>query len=414
MSTMLSRAPSNSEAPCKQKASNSLSHLRREIDKIDSELAKLLIQRFSIMDRIAEAKDAQDKPVRDPDREREVIKRAEDSCHKSEFRPALIKVFQAIIEESVTLQRTRWEEKQRGQQAPPSFRFKSVCIVGAGLIGGALARRIRQVEKSTGSRTLLKAVDLPEALEECNRSDIFDHCSEQLLDGISECELVVLCAPPTVNCSLLRTIAPQLSPNQVVLDVSSVKQPICEIASQLDLNGAAFVGGHPFFGTEKSGFDNSKDVAVDNRTFCLVAEPANAAVLRLQSWLSSMGLRVVITTAASHDKVVARTSHLIQLMAVMAGSIIHDDLIEENLSELLVLSGGGLATLARLMASPSPLWEQVMFQNSDELETAMSQIESIFSRLREPANAEEFASELRRDFAKANQAQSTLASVMSS
>lgn len=412
MSTMLPLSASQVEPPCKQRATNSLSHLRREIDKIDADLAKLLRQRFAIMNRIADAKNANAKPVRDAAREAEVLKRAQKWCPEPELKPAVTKVFESIIEQSVALQQSIHMEVKDQPTTPPAQTFKSVCIVGAGLIGGALAHRIRQVEKSATSITLMKAVDLPSALGLCQSSNIFDECTDQLMDGIRECELIVLCAPPETNCRLLQAIAPHLNPNQTVLDVSSVKQPICEIAARLNLNGATFVGGHPFFGTEKSGFDHSKDVAVDNRTFCLVAEQTLPDVRRLQQWLSSLGLRVVVTTAASHDKVVARTSHLIQLLAVTAGSIIHDDLIEENLSDLLVLSGGGLATLSRLMASPSALWEQVLFQNSDEIEAAMSQIEALFARLRESTSAQDFASTLRNEFAKSNAAQAKLASVI--
>ncbi|MBY0547798.1 MAG: bifunctional chorismate mutase/prephenate dehydrogenase [Candidatus Obscuribacterales bacterium] len=413
MATRLSRSASQVESQCTQRASNSLSHWRREIDKIDAELAKLLRQRFAIMNRIAEAKNAQAKPVRDSAREAEVLKRAQDSCPESELKPAVTKVFESIIEQSVVLQQSTHTAKEAS--TPPAETFKSVCIVGAGLIGGALALRIRQVEKSANSTTQLKAVDLPSALEPCQASTIFDQCTDQLLDGIRECDLIVLCAPPETNCSLLKAIAPHLHSNQTVLDVSSVKRPICEIAAGINLNGAKFVGGHPFFGTEKSGFVNSKDVPVDNRTFCLVGEQTLPEVQQLQQWLSSMGFRVVVTTAASHDKVVARTSHLIQLLAVTAGSIIHDNLIEEELSDLLILSGGGLATLSRLMASPSALWEQVLFRNNDEMEAAMSQIEGLFTRLKEATSAndfDDFADILRNEFSKANATQARLTSVM--
>lgn len=412
MSTRLSLSASQVEPSCKQRATSSLSHLRREVDKIDTDLAKLLRQRFAIMNRIADAKNAHAKPVRDPAREAEVIRRAQESCPDAELKPALTKVFESIIEQSVALQQLASTTIKDHPTTPLAQAFKSVCIVGAGLIGGALAHRIRQVENSANSVTLLKAVDLPSALVHCQSSNIFDECTDQLVDGIRECELIILCAPPETNCRLLKAMAPHLNSNQTVLDVSSVKQPICNMAARLNLNGAKFVGGHPFFGTEKSGFNNSKDVAVDNRTFCLVAEQTVPEVQRLQQWLSSMGLRVVVTNAASHDKVVARTSHLIQLLAVTAGSIIHDDLIKENLSDLLVLSGGGLATLSRLMASPSALWEEVLFQNSDEMEAAMSQIEATFSRLREATSAQVFAKTLRNEFSKANAAQAKLASVM--
>ena len=52
-----------------------LEELRTQIDNIDDELVKLIIERFSVAKAIAEIKMAEGLPVFDPAREREIIDR---------------------------------------------------------------------------------------------------------------------------------------------------------------------------------------------------------------------------------------------------------------------------------------------------------------------------------------------------
>ena len=74
----------------------SLEELRSKIDEVDKQLARLLEERLRLCREIGEAKARVGAPLRDPAREEEVLSRVP---------PRLKRIFKAIIEECIEVQR---------------------------------------------------------------------------------------------------------------------------------------------------------------------------------------------------------------------------------------------------------------------------------------------------------------------
>lgn len=354
----------------------SINQLRCRIDDIDTQLARLLQKRLILAREIGLRKTQSGLPVKNPAREEQVIRRISSAVTDDKQRSAIQNIFRTIIDQSV--------QEQTGLATKSEFldSFSSVCIIGAGLIGGALAGAIRARDKSRNFVSEVRALDLPSRLDACRESKLFSICHDDLSHTVIGADLIVLSAPPAQNLALLKEIAPLLREGQVVMDTSSVKAPICDLAEKLNLNGAVFVGGHPFFGTEKQGLENSHDVAVQGKPFCLIGQENNLHLSRLRVWLQSLGLHVIICAdAAIHDRIVARTSHIIQFTALLLGKILDDDIVEQDLTSHLALSGGGLAGIARLMGSPSDLWLQIFEQNKLELRALLETMRTLTGEL---------------------------------
>ena len=91
---------------------------------------------------------------------------------------------------------------------------------------------------------------------------------------------------------------------------------------------AGYVGGHPMAGKETAGF-----AATDPALFpgcawvlCLDEETSLDDWLTMARLVTSLGARVVPTTAEDHDRVVAAVSHVPHLLAVALASAIGDPL----------------------------------------------------------------------------------------
>jgi prephenate dehydrogenase len=124
-----------------------------------------------------------------------------------------------------------------------------MAIVGVGLIGGSLARILRQqcaVGEIVGiGRTepnLRRAVEL----------GVIDRYSQDPCQGVQGADLVFLATPVCSIASVLEKIAPFLAPGCVVTDGGSVKESVIAACEPLMPAGTFFVGGHPIAGTEKS------------------------------------------------------------------------------------------------------------------------------------------------------------------
>ena len=362
-----------------------LAEIRGRIDEIDGLVSRLLAERLSLAQRLPGLKARLGLPIQDVQREAEVLDRVASETNDHAARQAIRTIYESIIEQSRGLQATaqqavkttpaakRHEAHQnRSTRVRRPIHFTRVAIIGVGLIGGALARQI----KRSMPKTTIVAVDSPSVLEAALREQVIDAAVTDPVAGIAKASLIILAAGPDQNLAILKSIAPALRRRQLVVDVTSTKARICKLADKLDLNGADFIGGHPMFGSEKSGLAGSAEVPVEGKTFCIVptAKSTEISIKRLSRWLSFLGLRVETTTATTHDATVARLSHLIQLIAVALGAEIAHGKSDHELEKLLALSGTSFRQVARLMASPVDLWQQIVGQNKQEIVPALDQL----------------------------------------
>src|SRR5258706_2377394 len=194
-------------------------------------------------------------------------------------------------------------------------------------------------------------------------------------DAVAKVDLVVLATPLTAITQVLDEIA-GAGYTGLVTDVVSVKEPVRElVARRLRAGGlrlAGYVGGHPMAGKETAGF-----AATDPALFhgcawvlCLDQETSLDDWLTLARLFTSLGARVVPTTAEDHDRVVAAVSHVPHLVAVALATAIGDPLagtlaagsfrdgtrVPASYPELLASMCGGKAgpDLAPLDPVPAP------------------------------------------------------------
>lgn len=363
--------------------------IRSQIDELDQLISRLLAQRLSLARQLTQAKNTLGLPVKDCSREADVLKGVSSSLTDAELAQAVTAVYETILAQSRSLQQgchtgkadqalAKTATANRDSSRNPLY-FPRVLIVGLGLIGGAIARQI----KRTIPHTVVVGVDDERILAEALGAGIIDAGDTDVLNALAKSHLIVLAATPEANLSLLEKIAPHLHRRQLVVDLTSTKSRICHRAEQLDLGGADFIGGHPFFGSEKSGLANSSELDPEDKVFCLVptAGSSEISLRRLSRWLTMLKFKVEITDATTHDIASAQLSHLVQLLAITLGAEIAEGISDKELKKILKLSGPSFAQTARLMASPAKLWIEILAQNQSALDTALTSFTRRLERL---------------------------------
>ena len=237
-----------------------------------------------------------------------------------------------------------------------------LCILGLGLIGGSLLRRVALDRRAWGWSPSA-------ATREHARADGFDVAESlgaALAAATEQDALVVLAAPWPAFDELLTAVAAE-APRTRLTDVASVKVPVAELVSQR-VPSARFIGGHPMAGTSRSGWaagspelftgaawvttldeDSDPDVWAD------VAELALAA-----------GSRVVPVEAGPHDAAVARISHLPHLLALALAQV-----AAEGGPLALALAAGSFADGTRVAGTRPELVRAMCETNADALVPAI-------------------------------------------
>lgn len=256
---------------------------------------------------------------------------------------------------------------------------KRMAVVGVGLIGGSLARILRQqgeVGEIVGiGRTepnLQRAVEL----------GVIDRYSQDPCQGVQGADLVFLATPVCSIASVLEKIAPCLAPGCVVTDGGSVKESVVAACEALMPAATCFVGGHPIAGTEKSGVDASFSTLFTGKR-CIITPTGNTdehALRRVLRMWELAGADVIQMDAHKHDRIVAAISHLPHMVAYsLVNAVDGYDRFDES---ILKYSAGGFRDFTRIASSDPSMWRDIALMNGPAIMEMMDFFSDYFGHLR--------------------------------
>ena len=171
-----------------------------------------------------------------------------------------------------------------------------IVIVGLGLIGGSMAKALKQ---NTSHQVLGMDQDEDALLDACSCGAIDGKAGR---DDLKTADLVYLCVYPEGALAFAREYGPLLKAGSVLTDACGVKEELC--AAMAALPGQyTFVAGHPMAGKERSGFAASDPSIFVGASYILVDTGApDWAMALVRERAEEMGFgRVVRTTPARHD-----------------------------------------------------------------------------------------------------------------
>lgn len=246
-------------------------------------------------------------------------------------------------------------------------RPQSILVIGCGLMGTSLALAIRQSDSSV----ILDGVEVNARNRELVLSkgvfrQVYDHLPGNTYD------LAVLAVPVDVACELLPQV---LAKANLVMDVCSVKQTICETAEQLGARNK-FAPTHPMAGLATAGPEYATPELFQERPWLLIEGwPASLELLPV---ISSLGARVeFLETPAHHDEAMAIVSHAIHLVSLSAMLAYGDARVLHEMS-LARLTGPAFRDITRLSGSPSEFWLSTLLANTQPV---VQQLDRIIHRL---------------------------------
>jgi prephenate dehydrogenase len=245
------------------------------------------------------------------------------------------------------------------------------ALLGFGLIGGSIARALRE-RGSTGSAPSHISAWTPsgDGPAAARRDDVIDVAAASPEAAIADAELVVLAGPAPVCLAQLDDLAgawrDALAPGAVITDVASTKAAIVMRATAL---GLRFVGGHPMAGREASGYAaSSADLFVD-RPWVIVPSADDAAVERVEALATATGARPRRMTATDHDAAVAAISHLpLVVAAALAEAVAGGGSAErEDVAIAAGLASSGWRDMTRLARGDVAMGAGIVTTNAPEI-----------------------------------------------
>ena len=256
--------------------------------------------------------------------------------------------------------------------------FRTVAIIGLGLIGSSIARATRECLPAVRLTGYDADENVRRRAQELGLAEMADDPGA----AVAHADLVILCVPVGAMAEAAGSIADGLRPGTIVSDVGSAKAAVAA-ALRAALPGATIIPAHPVAGTENSGPD-AGFAALFHGRWCILTPPAGAdpeAVARLKTFWSALGARVELMDAPHHDLVHAVTRHLPHLIAYTIVSTA-SDLEDVTQSEVIKYSAGGFRDFTRIAASDPTMWRDIFVDNRDALLVALAALDAELDQIR--------------------------------
>lgn len=262
--------------------------------------------------------------------------------------------------------------------------FKQMTVCGVGLIGGSLAliaRRAGVVGKVVGLGRSQANLDV--AVER----GMLDAATRDPVEAARGADLIVLAVPIMTMRTTLEKMIAHVAPDAVVTDVGSVKGFVVRELEPLITGRRALVGAHPVAGKETTGA-GAADLGLFRDRRVIITPSAKStpdAINKIEQLWSETGACVEMMDPATHDQLLARASHLPQvvssvLAAALAGERVGDKLAAEY-------GAGGLRDTTRLAASSWEMWRDIFISNREAIAAVLKLYGATFAEFQRTLEA---------------------------
>jgi prephenate dehydrogenase len=253
-------------------------------------------------------------------------------------------------------------EDPRARAGPVS---STVGVIGAGLIGGSIARAYLE------AGAVVQVVDHDPAVAEQAASAGATVTSLAQLAG--DADVVFLCPPPNDVATVWRDwleVVPRRPDRSVVLDVASVKRPVLDglaaTGSPWATDTTVLTLSHPMAGRGRGGWQHSDPELFRDATWVMMPpeQATGQEIVRAVRAVRALGATVCFMEPGFHDHFAAVTSHIAHVLAFTFQALV--DQVDPN--GWRRFSGNSLRDVLRVASADHDLWTEILSGNQQELQ----------------------------------------------
>ena len=269
--------------------------------------------------------------------------------------------------------------------------MKNILILGLGLIGGSLAKAI----KESGLEYRIHAYDPDQlSLENALNDKSIDVAIDQIeaIPQIEDLSLIILSSSidKTIeNLKLLKSIGEKT----LFVSLASSLTSINDFVEQEGMKNIIFT--HPISGSHKSGYENASPELFNQKNVISVNvnDLQGNQIHEIEKMWSSIGSNIINMSLDDHERFLMFTSHLPHLIAYTTMLSIDDEL------DISKFSAGGLKEFLRIAESNPDMWADIFSSNSQNLtvgsEIFIKNLNKIIDLFKDPGTLKELLSEIK-------------------
>ena len=263
--------------------------------------------------------------------------------------------------------------------------MKSVVIIGLGLMGGSVAKAL----KNKNPNIFIEAFDHNEsALDLALDVGIIDQKLSNLeqinnLDQNSV-DIIIIAVPVIESLQVYDAIKSLFNSNITITDTASAKLLISNYLEDNYSSPANIILSHPMAGSHNTGVGYA-DEAMFNNKKVLITELKNineASEQKVSDLWKGLGAEVHKIDAKKHDEIMSYASHLPH---VISYAVLSSIMTNPN-KNITTFSAGGLKDFVRIGGSDPKMWTDIFLSNKDSIVQAIDAYKDSLDNLKELFN----------------------------
>ena len=247
--------------------------------------------------------------------------------------------------------------------------MKNILIIGCGLLGSSLLRRISKKKLADKIFIYEKSKKNISRIKKLNIKQVF---FKKIQDAVPESELIIFCTPMSEYKKMIIKINRYLTSKHIITDVGSTKLMSQLIFKKYLKKKVFWISSHPIAGSEVSGPEHGRQDLFENK-WCVLIKDRETNLRHLKyliSFWKKIGAKVVLMNSEKHDKIFSITSHLPHLIAYNLVKSAQD-FEKKQKYDLIKYSAGGLRDFSRIAASNEIMWRDIFFDNKSNVSKAI-------------------------------------------
>ncbi len=263
--------------------------------------------------------------------------------------------------------------------------MKSVAIIGLGLMGGSVAKAL----KNKNPNIFIEAFDHNEsALDLALDVGIIDQKLSNLeqinnLDQNSV-DIIIIAVPVIESLQVYDAIKSLFNSNITITDTASAKLLISNYLEDKYSSPANIILSHPMAGSHNTGVGYA-DEAMFNNKKVLITELNNineASEQKVSDLWKGLGAEVHKIDAKKHDEIMSYASHLPH---VISYAVLSSIMTNPN-KNITTFSAGGLKDFVRIGGSDPKMWTDIFLSNKESIVQAIDAYKDSLDNLKELFN----------------------------
>ena len=247
--------------------------------------------------------------------------------------------------------------------------MKNILIIGCGLLGSSL---VRKISKKKISKKIFIYEKSKKNIEKIKKLKLKATIVKKLKDVVPRANFIIFCTPMSEYKKIILKINDYLSSDHIITDIGSAKLKSNEIIKKNLKKKIFWTSSHPIAGSEVSGPENGKEDLFENK-WCVLIKDKKTNIKHLnflRSFWKKVGSKTVVMNSEKHDKIFSMTSHLPHLIAYNLVKSAQD-FEKKQRYNLIKYSAGGLRDFSRIAASNEIMWRDIFFNNKTNVSKAI-------------------------------------------